>query len=107
MLLYVSTAYCNAIVRGNITEAIYPSWLDGDSLIEKISTMNDEEIEKETKKFLGGHPNTYSFTKHLAENLLNKERKSIPIAVVRPSVGKFYKIVDFFFWEKELMVIIL
>lgn len=88
VFLYVSTAYCNAVVRGNITEAVYPSWLDGNDVIESMESMTDLQIEQRTKSILGGHPNTYSFTKHLAENILYKEHKSIPVAVVRPSVGK-------------------
>lgn len=37
---------------------------------------------------LGGHPNTYSFTKQLAENVLLGEHGDVPVAIVRPSIGK-------------------
>lgn len=86
--MYISTAYSNAVVRGMTTEEIYPSWIDSDELLEKMEKMTDEEIEDQTQIFLGGYPTTYSFTKHMAESLLHKKRKSVPVAVVRPSVGK-------------------
>ncbi|KAK6644947.1 hypothetical protein RUM43_001223 [Polyplax serrata] len=85
--VYISTAYCNAVVRGIITEDIYPSWLDSDELVEKMDKMTDAEISEETERLLGGYPTTYSFTKHMCENLVYKKRKSIPVAVVRPSVS--------------------
>lgn len=92
--VYISTAYCNAVVRGITTEEIYPSWIDSDELSERLKKMSDAEIEENTKSLLGGYPTTYSFTKHMAENVLHKKRQSIPVAVVRPSVSKF--MYDFF-----------
>ena len=36
-----------------------------------------------------GFPNTYTFTKFLAENIVDNEGKNLPRAIVRPSIGKF------------------
>lgn len=41
-----------------------------------------------TPKLLGKHFNTYTFTKDLSENLLKQESKNLPLAIVRPSLGK-------------------
>lgn len=38
---------------------------------------------------LGDWPNTYTFTKALAEQVVEKEGKGLPIAVFRPAVGEF------------------
>lgn len=37
---------------------------------------------------LGDWPNTYTFTKALAEQVVEKEGKGLPIAVFRPAVGE-------------------
>jgi hypothetical protein len=39
-------------------------------------------------RLIGGHPNTYTFTKNLAEAIILKEAANIPTAIVRPSIGK-------------------
>jgi fatty acyl-CoA reductase len=43
---------------------------------------------KLTPNFLGQHPNTYTFTKSLAENLILEKARDLPIAIVRPSMSK-------------------
>lgn len=48
--------------------------------------MDDETLEAITPKLLGDRPNTYTFTKALAENLLFAESNSVPVAIVRPSI---------------------
>lgn len=35
----------------------------------------------------GDRPNTYTFTKALAEDMLIKECGNLPVAIVRPSIG--------------------
>jgi len=39
-------------------------------------------------RLISGHPTTYSFSKQLAENLVKQYRKQIPVAIVRPTLGK-------------------
>lgn len=36
----------------------------------------------------GDRPNTYTFTKALAEDMLIKESGNLPVAIVRPSIGE-------------------
>lgn len=36
----------------------------------------------------GNRPNTYTFTKALAEDMLLKECGNLPVTIVRPSIGK-------------------
>lgn len=50
------------------------------------SWMDDEMLSAITPKLLGQKPNTYTFTKQLAEHLLCKEGSDLPIAIVRPSI---------------------
>ena len=38
------------------------------------------------KKILETHPNTYTFTKNLAEQIVASDSKGLPVAIVRPSI---------------------
>ncbi len=50
------------------------------------SWMTDEQLATITPSLLDGRPNTYTFTKSLAENVLANEGQGLPIAVFRPSI---------------------
>ena len=50
------------------------------------STLDDDSLSKITPKLLGDKPNTYTYTKHLAEHLLVNEGKPMPLTIVRPSI---------------------
>lgn len=39
-------------------------------------------------RILKGTPNTYIYTKSVAEELLRTQGKGLPVAVFRPSIGK-------------------
>uniref|UniRef100_A0A1B0FI19 Fatty acyl-CoA reductase n=1 Tax=Glossina morsitans morsitans TaxID=37546 RepID=A0A1B0FI19_GLOMM len=59
--VYVSTAYCNP-GRKYVDEEIYPTLPPGP------------------------HPNTYTFTKSIAEQIVNDYKHFLPIVIVRPSI---------------------
>lgn len=49
--------------------------------------MNKLDLEHYSQKLLGNFPNTYTFTKRMAEHLLaEKNIKRIPLSIVRPSI---------------------
>lgn len=48
--------------------------------------MNDQMLKEVTPALLEERPNTYTFTKSLAESLLFKHGHDLPIAVFRPSI---------------------
>ena len=48
--------------------------------------MNDEMVRDLTPALLEKRPNTYTFTKSLAESVLFNSGKDLPIAVFRPSI---------------------
>ena len=43
-------------------------------------------IDAVTPKLIGDKPNTYTYTKQLAETLLMEEGGDLPLAIVRPSI---------------------
>lgn len=48
--------------------------------------LDDEILNQITPKLIGSKPNTYTFTKHLGEEILVTEGADLPIAIIRPSI---------------------
>ena len=48
--------------------------------------MDDAALDLLTPQLVHPRPNTYTFTKALAEQLLLEEREHLPTAIVRPSI---------------------
>lgn len=89
--VYLSTAFCNSNNRGLIKEKVYPASYDPHDMIKRA--QSDDEylpgrLDADLPDFLCGHPNTYTFTKQLSENLIAKEMAGLPAGIVRPSVSE-------------------
>lgn len=48
--------------------------------------MDEELVDTMTPHLIRGRPNTYTYTKALAETLLVEESGALPVAIVRPSI---------------------
>ena len=54
--------------------------------------MDADALDKLTPKMIKTRPNTYTFTKAIAEYLLYEEAQDLPVAIFRPSiVGATYQ----------------
>jgi len=54
--------------------------------------MDAETLNTLTPKMIGSRPNTYTYTKSIAEYLIKEESGSLPVAIFRPSiVGATYQ----------------
>ncbi|XP_066999397.2 putative fatty acyl-CoA reductase CG5065 isoform X2 [Anabrus simplex] len=84
-LIHVSTAYCNCD-RTDIHEQVYPSPSDPDKLLQCVDWMDEELLDTITPKIVGQRPNTYTYTKAVAEHVLVSHGGNLPIAIVRPSI---------------------
>ncbi|RZF38687.1 hypothetical protein LSTR_LSTR003493 [Laodelphax striatellus] len=86
--VYVSTAYCNSHLDvPEIEEKVYPAEYDYNMLIKLLeSHAKPEEIDVLAKKIIEKHPNTYTFSKSLAEQVMADYSTKIPIVIVRPSI---------------------
>ncbi|XP_076450898.1 fatty acyl-CoA reductase 1-like [Babylonia areolata] len=84
-LIHVSTAFANCD-QSYIDETIYQPTVDHQKILDVLEWMDDETVEVVTEKLLKNKPNTYTFSKHLAEWLLLKQGTGLPIAIVRPSI---------------------
>ncbi|CAB3259935.1 unnamed protein product [Arctia plantaginis] len=82
--IHISTAYCNTDQQ-LLEEKVYPPRVELDEVLRFIEQPDqDEEVIK--KRFLKSLPNTYTFTKGLAENYVLDHHGNIPTVIVRPSI---------------------
>lgn len=72
--VHVSTAYSNCQLR-QIDERIYPMDVPSDPLKATV-----------TKAMLDNRPNTYTYTKAMAENFASKYASRMNVVIVRPSI---------------------
>ncbi|CAH1713202.1 unnamed protein product [Chironomus riparius] len=85
-MIHTSTAYCNLILP-EIKEQIHPIDIDPHAVIHLCENFPDEVLKEFTTTLLKNHQNTYVFAKALAEILITKDAKDLPIAIVRPSIN--------------------
>jgi len=79
----VSTAYVTAWHDGPIFERLAHLPRDASELHRCINdgSRTEQELLGES-----GHPNTYTYTKCIAEHLLSERRGHVPLVIVRPSI---------------------
>ncbi|XP_034974522.1 fatty acyl-CoA reductase 1 isoform X1 [Zootoca vivipara] len=85
VFIHVSTAfaYCN---RKHIEEVVYPPPVDPKKLIDSLEWMDDSLVNDITPKLIGDRPNTYTYTKALAEYIVQLEGAKLNVAIIRPSI---------------------
>ncbi|CAG9770823.1 unnamed protein product [Ceutorhynchus assimilis] len=83
--LHVSTAFSNCNHK-EIDERFYEPPITGDKLMNLVECLDDDQLDQITKTILKDFPNTYAFTKCVAEDVVKNEGKNLPIALVRPSI---------------------
>ncbi len=84
-MIHVSTCYAYSD-RKEIDEVLYSPPVSPQLIIDLVDWMDDELVNSLTPKLLGERPNTYTYTKALAESLLVNECGRLPVAIVRPSI---------------------
>ena len=84
-MVHVSTAYANCDLR-HISEEVYNPPVKAEKLIEACDWMNDEVVDLITPKVIQNKPNTYTYTKQIAESVVMQECKDMPCSIVRPSI---------------------
>lgn len=83
--IHVSTAYANC-PQNHIEEKFYDPPMDADKLLDLVDCMDEQLLSYITPRLLGRWPNTYTFTKAVAENVVKKEAGSLPIGIFRPAI---------------------
>ncbi|XP_025994645.1 fatty acyl-CoA reductase 1 isoform X2 [Solenopsis invicta] len=85
VLLHVSSTYTQTDKRV-VEEIVYPLDVDWQQMIKISESVDDFSLKILTAKFLDTMPNTYTFTKRLAEQVINDYSESLPCVLIRPSI---------------------
>ncbi|CAH0382773.1 unnamed protein product [Bemisia tabaci] len=83
--VHLSTAFCHCD-HEILEERMYPPPAQPLDVISLTHWMDDECLKMITPKLLEPHPNTYTYTKRLAEKLVADEFPKMPVAIARPSI---------------------
>jgi fatty acyl-CoA reductase len=92
--VHVSTAYvnCNQPSGSVINEKLYPLGFEPERILDDIERMNAQQLAKVSDTgLLRDYPNTYTFTKSIAEHLLIKMFKAksngrFALSLARPAI---------------------
>lgn len=84
-LVHVSTAYCNCN-RTEVNEIVYEQPIGTDQVTALVDCLDEKTLDTLTNKLVGDRPNTYTFTKALAESWLKENKGDLPLVIVRPSI---------------------
>lgn len=84
-LVHVSSAYVNSFLL-ETKEQIYPAPANVDELLKLSNELDTKALEAKSLELLKDHPNSYTFTKHLAEHEVVNGK--VPAGIVRPSMSK-------------------
>lgn len=84
-IVHVSTAYAFC-PHSHIEEKIYNPSMDHGKLIALTESADDKRLDQITRDVIKGWPNTYTFTKAVAEHLVREESDGLPVGVFRPSI---------------------
>ncbi|KAJ3641611.1 hypothetical protein Zmor_028109 [Zophobas morio] len=85
-MVHVSTAYSNCNQKDLIKEQFYEPGMTATKLLKMLESTDDETITNITPELLGSWPNTYTFTKAVAENVIKTEAQDMPVCIVRPAI---------------------
>ncbi|CAL1678604.1 unnamed protein product [Lasius platythorax] len=84
-LVYVGTAYTH-LDNPFIEEKMYSPVADWRKMIKVAELLDEHILSIFTAKCLNNIPNTYIFSKNLAESVIQEYSLSLPCAIVRPSI---------------------
>ncbi|XP_034116748.1 fatty acyl-CoA reductase wat-like isoform X3 [Drosophila albomicans] len=85
--IHVSTAYCNCI-SFHMEERFYPEHLNcnADQALGLREVLGDKLTSEAASILMDKFPNTYTFTKALSEQIIERESGDLPVAVFRPGI---------------------
>ncbi|KAL6258578.1 hypothetical protein P5V15_010532 [Pogonomyrmex californicus] len=83
--VHLSTAFCH-VDQEELGERIYDSPNDPQDIMRLIQWLDEDAIDLITPKLLHPHPNTYTYSKRLAETLVANEFPKLPCVIARPSI---------------------
>ncbi|CAK1593086.1 unnamed protein product [Parnassius mnemosyne] len=88
-IVHVSTAYSHATksrIDSAVKEQFYESPMPPNAMIELAENMDEKNLNSIALGLMDDWPNTYSFSKALAEEIVRNEAHNLPICIVRPAI---------------------
>lgn len=85
VVMHVSTTYSNPD-RNVVEEKIYPEYVSWKEAIEISEKVHEDQLNALTQLYTKFMPNTYVFSKNLAEHVSDDYNGKLPIVVFRPSI---------------------
>jgi alcohol-forming fatty acyl-CoA reductase len=83
--VHTSTAFCYED-QEVLLEKVYDFPHRPEDLMKCAEWMTESAMSAMQKEILGSQPNTYTYTKRLAEVLVRDHYQSMPVCIVRPSI---------------------
>ncbi|XP_073965108.1 fatty acyl-CoA reductase wat-like [Choristoneura fumiferana] len=87
--VHVSTAYSHATygrISKEVREEFYDSPAHPDTIIDLVQQLSEEKLAAIKPQLVADWPNTYAFTKALAEEAVRTTAGDLPICIVRPAI---------------------
>ncbi|XP_074039669.1 fatty acyl-CoA reductase wat [Leptinotarsa decemlineata] len=81
--VYISSVHSN-FPQYEIHEKFYD--LTGGKLVEILEFSNDQILDERASELLQGWPNAVAYTMNVAEDVIRRHGKSLPLCVIRPSL---------------------
>ncbi|GLG95245.1 Fatty acyl-CoA reductase [Gryllus bimaculatus] len=69
-----------------LLERVYKPRMSCDQLLNIVEALDDETLDRITPELMRPWPNSYVFTKAIAEDVVLRESKGLPVCVIRPSM---------------------
>ncbi|KAG8232904.1 hypothetical protein J437_LFUL012818 [Ladona fulva] len=85
VLVHVSSAFVNCL-KQHVEEKLYPIGQTAEKVIALSQSLSESAFEEIAPTLMGEHPNTYTFTKALAEYEVDAAHELFPCVIVRPSM---------------------
>ncbi|CAH2011783.1 unnamed protein product [Acanthoscelides obtectus] len=85
VFVHFSTAFCSADVEV-FEERVYENKDNPRDVINITRWLNPDALEVATPSIIAPHPNTYTYSKRLAETLVADEKNNMPVCIVRPAI---------------------
>jgi len=74
----------------HIQEKFYSGTMTGENAFKLSECLDEHTLNTLTPTIIKGYPNTYTFTKVLAENVVQQSGQNLPVTIFRPGIGEFH-----------------
>lgn len=85
VVMHVSTTYSHPELK-TVGEKIHEPYVDWQKTIKICENMDESVLDVMTPKYTSFMPNTYTFTKALAEQIIDDNKHELPLVMFRPSI---------------------